>query len=225
MSTACAGTASSRAASTTSAVMGSMPDAESAPSMTAFRAFAPPAWRASSVASMATTRAHRARIMVRTCASSGYGSPRIDTLAGTSWWVLVMTRAPGEALCRNRSVSTGSNPRSTSAAPSEMMGPWTSPMRTVDSTTPPRWAIPCTSPTRTFRLARFAASPRNHEAERLPWPPTPTMKMSVRGIGPPHWRPATSRRTWTIASFGQIWAHTPHPMHSISSMCTSPSRL
>ena len=48
------------------------------------------------------------------------------------------------------------------------------PRTTVDSTTPPRWAMPCVSLRTTGTPAAIAASPTSFEARTLPWPPTPT---------------------------------------------------
>ena len=71
-------------------------------------------------------------------------------------------------------VSRGSKLTSTSASPGETMGLVTSPIRTADSTTPPRWAMPWISLTTTGIPMERAACPSRFDARRFPCPPTPT---------------------------------------------------
>ena len=94
---------------------------------------------------------------------------------GTTGAVLVITMVSALALLRARTASIGSKASRMSAQLSEMVGLCAPPSTTVDSTTPPRWAMPWVSLMRTGTPMLRAASPIILEASTLPCPPTPTI--------------------------------------------------
>jgi hypothetical protein len=99
----------------------------------------------------------------------------MNTVKGGRVAVLVMTFVSLLHLFKALNVSEGSNPRRISASPSEIMELVASPKTMADSTTPPRWAIPCISLILIGTPEISAASPKTLDASRLPWPPTATM--------------------------------------------------
>ena len=70
----------------------------------------------------------------------------------------------------------GSNPSRMSASPWPILGDL-HPMSTVDSTTPPRWAMPWISPEVTGSPWARTVLASRVVAVRVPWPPTPVMNI------------------------------------------------
>src|SRR6056297_2399381 len=103
----------------------------------------------------------------------------MHTLRGRTGLRLEIIVPPGRTKSRARTLSSGSNPRSTSASPSVIFGLLNPPISTKEWTTPPRWAIPWISPAVTCMPLSAAISASRLVAVKVPCPPTPVKNMRV----------------------------------------------